>query len=109
VLNLFQALRQSRMRAIEANGMPFGLQIIGPRRGEALVLGVAASLERLLAGDVRTARSVPDIGRLRASPAIAAMEGFRDFGWHACAAPSIARQCRRFHALFHLQRHRIDL
>jgi amidase len=59
--------------------MPFGLQIIGPRGGDALVLGVAASLERLLAGDVRTARPVPDIGRLRAAPPIAAAEGFRDF------------------------------
>jgi amidase len=56
------------------------LQIIGPRGGDALVLGVAASLERLLAGDVRTARPVPDIGKLRAALPIAAMEGFRDFG-----------------------------
>jgi amidase len=64
---------------LDPNGMPFGLQIIGPRGGDALVLGVAAALERLLAGDVRTARPVPDIGRLRAAPAIAAMDGFRDF------------------------------
>jgi Asp-tRNA(Asn)/Glu-tRNA(Gln) amidotransferase A subunit family amidase len=64
---------------LDPNGMPFGLQIIGPRGGDALVLGVAASLERLLADDVRTARPVPDIGRLRAAPAIAATEGFRDF------------------------------
>jgi hypothetical protein len=42
--------------------MPFGLQIIGPRGGDALVLGVAASLERLLADDVRTARPVPKSG-----------------------------------------------
>jgi Asp-tRNA(Asn)/Glu-tRNA(Gln) amidotransferase A subunit family amidase len=65
---------------LDPNGMPFGLQIIGPRGGDALVLGVAASLERLLAGDIRTARPVPDIGKLRAAPPIAAMEGFRDFG-----------------------------
>jgi amidase len=65
---------------LDPNGMPFGLQIIGPRGGDALVLGVAASLERLLAGDVRTARPVPDIGKLRAAPPISAMEGFRDFG-----------------------------
>jgi Asp-tRNA(Asn)/Glu-tRNA(Gln) amidotransferase A subunit family amidase len=65
---------------LDPNGMPFGLQIIGPRGGDALVLGVAAALERLLADDVRTARPVPDIGRLRAAPAIAAAEGFRDFG-----------------------------
>jgi hypothetical protein len=60
--------------------MRFGLQIIGPRGGDALVLGVAACLERLPADDVRTARPVPDVGRLCATPAIAATEGFRDFG-----------------------------
>jgi len=65
---------------LDPNGMPFGLQIIGPRGGDALVLGVAAALERLLADDVRTARPVPDIGKLRAAPAIAVAEGFRDFG-----------------------------
>jgi len=28
---------------LDPNGMPFGLQIIGPRGGDALVLGVAAA------------------------------------------------------------------
>ena len=41
--------------------MPFGLQIVGPRGGDALVLAVAAALEALLAGDARTARPVPDM------------------------------------------------
>ncbi|MGL4285297.1 MAG: amidase, partial [Phreatobacter sp.] len=36
---------------LDHNGMPFGLQIVGPRGGDAKVLAVAAALERLLAGD----------------------------------------------------------
>jgi Asp-tRNA(Asn)/Glu-tRNA(Gln) amidotransferase A subunit family amidase len=57
-------------------GMPFGLQIVGPRGGDAYVLAVAAALERLLAEDARTARPKPDIAALRAAPPISAMEGF---------------------------------
>ena len=60
--------------------MPFGLQIVGPRGGDAYVLAVAAALERLLAGDQRTARPVPDLDRLRAAPPIAEMPGFMGFG-----------------------------
>ena len=41
---------------LDRHGMPFGLQIVGPRGGDALVLRVAAELEALLAGDARTAR-----------------------------------------------------
>ena len=50
---------------LDRNGMPFGLQIVGPRGGDALVLRVAAELEALLAGDPRTARPVPDIAALQ--------------------------------------------
>ena len=60
-------------------GMPFGLQIVGPRGGDAKVLAVAAALERELAGDPRTARPVPDIARLAASAPISAMPGFMGF------------------------------
>jgi Asp-tRNA(Asn)/Glu-tRNA(Gln) amidotransferase A subunit family amidase len=63
----------------DAAGMPFGLQIVGPRGGDAFVLGVAASLERLLAGDAATARPVPDIAALRAAGPISAMPGFMGF------------------------------
>jgi Asp-tRNA(Asn)/Glu-tRNA(Gln) amidotransferase A subunit family amidase len=64
----------------DAAGMPFGLQIIGPRGGDAFVLGVAGALERLLAGDPATARPVPDLARLRAAAPISAMPGFFGFG-----------------------------
>jgi Asp-tRNA(Asn)/Glu-tRNA(Gln) amidotransferase A subunit family amidase len=65
---------------LDRNGMPFGLQIIGPRGGDALVLRVGAALERLLAGDARTARPVPDIAKLKAAGPISDMPGFMGFG-----------------------------
>ncbi len=64
---------------VDRNGMPFGLQIVGPRGGDAFVLSVAAELEALLAGDSRTARPVPDIARLKAARPISEMEGFLGF------------------------------
>jgi Asp-tRNA(Asn)/Glu-tRNA(Gln) amidotransferase A subunit family amidase len=64
----------------DAAGMPFGLQIVGPRGGDALVLGAAAALEALLAGDPRTARPLPDLAKLRAAPPISAAPGFMGWG-----------------------------
>ena len=61
-------------------GMPFGLQIIGPRGGDAKVLAVAGALERLLAGDPRTARPVPDLAKLQAAKPIRDSEAFFGFG-----------------------------
>jgi amidase len=61
-------------------GLPFGLQIVGPRGGDAFVLAVAAALERLLSRDPRTARPVPDVAALTKAPPIAAMPGFMGFG-----------------------------
>ena len=49
---------------LDAAGMPFGLQIVGPRHGDAKTLAVAAALERELAGDDRTCRPCPDIAAL---------------------------------------------
>ena len=64
---------------VDRNGMPFGLQIVGPRGGDALVLRVAHELETLLAGDPRTARPTPDLSKLRQAPAISSAEGFLGF------------------------------
>ncbi|WP_158923414.1 amidase [Acidisphaera sp. S103] len=64
---------------VDRNGMPFGLQIVGPRGGDALVLRVAAELEALLAGDPRTARPVPDVAALKVAPPISGVEGFLGF------------------------------
>jgi amidase len=64
---------------LDRNGMPFGLQIVGPRGGDELVLSVAAGLEAMLAGDQRTSRPKPDIARLKAARPIRESEGFLGF------------------------------
>jgi len=64
---------------VDANGMPFGLQIVGPRGGDALVIAVAAELEHLLMEDPRTARPMPDIAKLKAAPPISASPNFLGF------------------------------
>ncbi len=64
---------------LDRTGMPFGLQIVGPRGGDARVLSIAAALESMLAGDPRTARPVPDLVALRAAPPIKASPGFLGF------------------------------
>lgn len=63
----------------DRHGMPFGLQIAGPRGGDLLVLSVAAALEHELAGDRRTARPMPDLSSLRTRPPLAASENFLGF------------------------------
>ena len=60
-------------------GMPFGLQIVGPRGGDATVIRVAAALEEALANDPRTRRPVPDIIGLKAAPPISGMPHFMGF------------------------------
>jgi amidase len=49
---------------LDSAGMPFGLQIVGPRHGDAKTLSIAAALERELAGDDRTCRPRPDLAAL---------------------------------------------
>ncbi|MBR0643317.1 amidase [Plastoroseomonas hellenica] len=65
---------------LDRNGMPFGLQIVGPRGGDAFVLGVAAAIEAAFAGDATLARPAPDLARLKAAPPISAAEAFRTWG-----------------------------
>lgn len=64
---------------LDHNGMPFGLQIIGPRGGDRFTLGVAAALEAALGSDDRTRRPLPDLAALRRAAPLSAMEGFRSF------------------------------
>jgi Asp-tRNA(Asn)/Glu-tRNA(Gln) amidotransferase A subunit family amidase len=45
-------------------GLPFGLQIVGPRHGDRFVLGAAAALERAFADRPALRRPVPDLNRL---------------------------------------------
>jgi Asp-tRNA(Asn)/Glu-tRNA(Gln) amidotransferase A subunit family amidase len=59
---------------LDERGMPFGLQIVGPHRGDRFTLGVAAALEQALAGRPELARPAPDLTRLRSeTPALRAI------------------------------------
>jgi amidase len=64
---------------LDRHGMPFGVQIVGPRGGDELVLSVASTLESMLEGDGRTARPLPDLGRLREAPPLRGAVGFLGF------------------------------
>jgi Asp-tRNA(Asn)/Glu-tRNA(Gln) amidotransferase A subunit family amidase len=63
----------------DAKGMPFGLQIVGPRGGDDLVLRAAAAIEAAVAGDPLLSRPVPDIAALASAPPISGMPGFLAF------------------------------
>lgn len=52
---------------VDHAGMPFGLQMIGPMRGEAGLLDIAQTLETAFARDESLARPVPDLRKLRDS------------------------------------------
>lgn len=64
----------------DADGMPFGIQVVGRRGGDAALLAAAAALEQAMQADPALRRPVPDIGRLRQAPPISAMDGFLGFG-----------------------------
>lgn len=49
---------------LDPQGMPFGIQVVGPRGSDAHVLQVAQSLEALLANDPKSARPLPDLAKL---------------------------------------------
>lgn len=49
---------------LDANGMPFGLQVIGRRGSDKKILAIAAALEAQFAKAPQTARPVPDIAAL---------------------------------------------
>jgi amidase len=56
---------------VDERGMPFGLQVVGPHRGDRFVLGVAEALEQAFARRPELARPLPDLVRLRAeTPAL---------------------------------------
>ena len=51
---------------VDEAGMPFGLQLIGPLRGDARLLAMAAALEQAFAADPALRRPKPDQQALRA-------------------------------------------
>lgn len=60
-------------------GLPFGIQVIGPRGGDLATLAVAREIEAVLAANPDTARPVPDIAWLGRQPPIADKPGFLAF------------------------------
>lgn len=64
---------------VDQAGMPFGLQIVGPRGGDAKVLAVAAALEEALAHNPKLARPVPDLTKLAKTEPMASRPGFMGF------------------------------
>lgn len=49
---------------VDHEGLPFGIQVIGPIGADARVLEIALALEQVLAADSETARPAPDLARL---------------------------------------------
>jgi len=49
---------------LDDQGMPFGIQIVGPNGSDAKVLQIAHSLEQCLASAPETARPLPDLEKL---------------------------------------------
>lgn len=64
---------------VDEAGLPFGLQIVGPRGGDAIVLAVAASLEAAFAADPVMCRPVPDLTQLSRAPPLSQAPHFRDW------------------------------
>jgi Asp-tRNA(Asn)/Glu-tRNA(Gln) amidotransferase A subunit family amidase len=61
---------------LDEAGMPFGLQIVGPRGGDAIVLSVASSLEAAFADKPELRRPIPDLARLAVTPPLSAAPNF---------------------------------
>ncbi len=52
---------------VDDQGMPFGIQVLGPPGADRFVLEVASALEAVLAADPATARPIPDLSKLAAT------------------------------------------
>ncbi|WP_316167373.1 MULTISPECIES: amidase [unclassified Bradyrhizobium] len=64
---------------VDEAGLPFGLQIVGPRGGDARVLSVAAALEAAFAEDPELGRPKPDLAKLAAAPPLSSAPGFKSW------------------------------
>ena len=60
---------------VDSRGLPFGIQIVGPRGGDAFLLAAAWAIERALALIPACARPVPDLETLSKAPAIHTLPG----------------------------------
>lgn len=64
----------------DADGMPFGVQIIARRHGDADAIAIAAAIEAAGAGIAELSRPAPDIAALAAAPPISEAPGFLTMG-----------------------------
>jgi amidase len=64
---------------VDEAGLPFGLQIVGPRGGDAIVLSVAAALEAAFAAHAGLRRPVPDLAQLSQAPPLSQAPHFHDW------------------------------
>ncbi|WP_439580044.1 amidase [Elioraea sp.] len=60
---------------LDANGLPFGLQIVGKRRGDAALLATAAAIERATARIHGCSRPIPDLEALAKAAPIHTLPG----------------------------------
>jgi len=65
----------------DSRGLPFGLQVVGRRRGDAALLAAAAAMERAFAAIPGCARPVPDIAALARARPIAQLPGADMLSW----------------------------
>src|SRR3546814_699280 len=49
---------------VDHEGMPFGLQVVGPHKGDGFTLGAAHAIEQVFAANPDLARPIPDLGKL---------------------------------------------
>jgi Asp-tRNA(Asn)/Glu-tRNA(Gln) amidotransferase A subunit family amidase len=55
---------------LDHQGLPFGIQVVGPKGSDLTVLQVAHALEQVLAGRPETRRLVPDLEMLERAPGL---------------------------------------
>ena len=66
---------------VDHQGLPFGIQVIGPNGADARVLQVAHALEQVLAQHKDTARPVPDVAKLESAGRAPLPLAGRGRGW----------------------------
>ena len=53
---------------VDEKGMPFGLQVIGPAKDDAFVLGAAHAIQQAAASIPELQRPIPNLGQLKSGP-----------------------------------------
>lgn len=64
----------------DTDGMPFGVQIVARRHGDAEAIAIAAAIEAACTRDPDLSRPVPDLAALASAPPLRDVPGFFDMG-----------------------------